>query len=129
MEKTKILVHKEFQKNQIDPRTYGSYVEHMGRVVYSGIYEPSHSSADENGFRRDVMEKVKEMGVTTVRYPGGNFVSNYDWMDGIGPRDRRPRKLDLAWKSIETNEVGTDEFMKWIKAAGVSPVFAVTLGT
>ena len=129
MEKTKILVHKEFQKNQIDPRIYGSFVEHMGRVVYSGIYEPSHSSADENGFRRDVMEKVKEMGVTTVRYPGGNFVSNYDWMDGIGPRDRRPRKLDLAWKSIETNEVGTDEFMKWIKAAGISPIFAVNLGT
>lgn len=96
MEKTKILVHKEFQKNQIDPRIYGSFVEHMGRVVYSGIYEPSHSSADENGFRRDVMEKVKEMGVTTVRYPGGNFVSNYDWMDGIGPPGQTAQKAGFG---------------------------------
>ncbi len=129
MEKTKILIHKEFQKNEIDPRIYGSFVEHMGRVVYSGIYEPSHPSADKNGFRQDVMEKVKEMGVTAVRYPGGNFVSNYNWMDGIGPKERRPRRLDLAWKSIETNEVGTDEFMKWIGALGASPIFAVNLGT
>lgn len=129
MEKTKILIHKEFQKNEIDPRIYGSFVEHMGRVVYSGIYEPSHPSADKNGFRQDVMEKVKEMGVTAVRYPGGNFVSNYNWMDGIGPKERRPRRLDLAWKSIETNEVGTDEFMKWIGALGASPILAVNLGT
>ena len=124
MNKTKILVNKAFQKDKIDPRIYGSFVEHMGRVVYSGIYEPSHKSADEDGFRRDVMEKVKKMGVTAVRYPGGNFVSNYDWRDGVGPKQLRPRKRDLAWKSIETNEIGTDEFMKWVDKTGTQPIFA-----
>ncbi len=129
MEKTEILIHRNFTKGNIDPRIYGSFVEHMGRVVYSGIYEPGHQTANEYGFREDVIEKVRQMGVTTVRYPGGNFVSNYDWTDGIGPRDSRPRKLDLAWRSIETNEVGTDEFMKWVAAADVKPILAVNLGT
>lgn len=129
MKPTKVTVHKKFQKGRISQEIYGSFVEHMGRVVYSGIYEPGHSSADENGFRGDVMQAVKEMGVTAVRYPGGNFVSNYDWRDGVGPLEKRPRKIDLAWKSIETNEVGTDEFMKWAKKADMDPIFAVNLGT
>lgn len=129
MKKTNILVHRAFTRGEIDPRIYGSFVEHMGRVVYSGIYEPNHPTADANGFRGDVMELTKQMGVTAVRYPGGNFVSNYDWRNGIGPLEKRPRKIDLAWKSIETNEVGTDEFMKWADSAGISPVFAVNLGT
>lgn len=129
MKTTKILVHKMFRRAEVDPRIYGSFVEHMGRVVYSGIYEPGHATADENGFRMDVIRKMKEMGVTAVRYPGGNFVSNYNWMDGIGPVKDRPRKRDLAWKSIETNEVGTDEFMRWAAKAHVAPVFAVNLGT
>lgn len=129
MEKTKIIIHKKFQKGKISPEIYGSFVEHMGRVVYSGIYEPSHQTADADGFREDVRAAVKEMGVTAVRYPGGNFVSNYDWRDGVGPREKRPRKVDLAWKSIETNEVGTDEFMKWAKKTGIDPIFAVNLGT
>ena len=118
-----------FTKGRIDDRIYGSFVEHMGRVVYTGIYEPSHKTADENGFRGDVLQKVRQMGVTAVRYPGGNFVSNYDWRDGIGPVEKRPRKRDLAWKSIETNEVGLDEFMKWADAAEVVPIYAVNLGT
>ena len=129
MEKTNIIVHKKFQKGRISPEIYGSFVEHMGRVVYSGIYEPTHRAADADGFREDVRAAVKEMGVTAVRYPGGNFVSNYDWRDGVGPREKRPRKVDLAWKSIETNEVGTDEFMKWAKKTGIDPIFAVNLGT
>ena len=118
-----------FTKGRIDDRIYGSFVEHMGRVVYTGIYEPSHKTADENGFRGDVLQKVRQIGVTAVRYPGGNFVSNYDWRDGIGPVEKRPRKRDLAWKSIETNEVGLDEFMKWADAAEVAPIYAVNLGT
>lgn len=76
-----------------------------------------------------MLQKVRQMGVTAVRYPGGNFVSNYDWRDGIGPVEKRPRKRDLAWKSIETNEVGLDEFMKWADAAEVAPIYAVNLGT
>lgn len=129
MEKTKLLVHKEFKGGKIDPRIYGSFVEHMGRVVYTGIYEPEHRKANIDGFRQDVIEKVKEMGVSVVRYPGGNFVSNYNWQDGVGPKEKRPRKRDLAWLSIETNEVGTDEFMKWIDTTGIEPVWAVNLGT
>lgn len=129
MERTRILAHKEYTKGRIDKRIYGSFVEHMGRVVYSGIYECEHPTANKDGFRQDVIEKIKEMGVTCVRYPGGNFVSNYDWKDGIGPKELRPKKRDLAWKSIETNQVGTDEFMKWIQTIGAAPIFAVNLGT
>lgn len=129
MKKTKITVNRKFQKSQIDARIYSSFVEHMGRVVYTGIYEPDHATADEHGFREDVLEKVREMGVTLVRYPGGNFVSNYDWQDGIGDKKKRPKRLELAWRSIETNEVGINEFMDWAKKAGVEPICAVNLGT
>ncbi len=128
-DKSHIIVNKNFIRGEIDKRIYGSFVEHMGRVVYSGIYEPGHETADEDGFRRDVLEKVKEMGVTAVRYPGGNFVSCYDWRDGVGPVEKRPRRLEIAWRSIETNEFGTNEFMKWADKAGIEPVFAVNLGT
>jgi alpha-N-arabinofuranosidase len=111
-----------------DPRLFGSFVEHLGRGVYGGIYEPAHPSATTEGFRSDVLELVRELGVSVVRYPGGNFVSGYDWRDGIGPRADRPRRLDLAWKSIETNQFGTDEFAAWCRAAGVEPMMAINLG-
>lgn len=127
--KTKLLIHRKFTRGKIDPRIYGSFVEHMGRVVYSGIYEPGHPNANAKGFREDVLQLVREMGVTAVRYPGGNFVSNYDWMDGVGPRSQRPRRMDLAWRSIETNEFGTDEFMQWSAEAGITPIISVNLGT
>lgn len=110
-------------------RTFGSFVEHLGRCVYSGIFEPGHPAADALGFRGDVLDLVHELGVTTVRYPGGNFVSGYRWEDGVGPADRRPRRLDLAWHSTEPNTFGVDEFMAWTKAAGVEPMMAVNLGT
>jgi len=113
----------------VDERVFGSFVEHMGRCVYGGIYEPGHPSADADGFRRDVLELVRELGVTIVRYPGGNFVSGYDWEDGIGRRESRPRRLDLAWRSIETNQVGTDDFLAWTRKAGVDPMLAVNMGT
>ena len=93
----------------VSRRTFGSFVEHMGRCVYTGIYEPGHPLADSDGFRTDVLDLARELGVTMVRYPGGNFVSAYRWEDGVGPRDQRPRRRDLAWRSIETNEVGIDE--------------------
>lgn len=129
MLKSKIFCNINFEIGEIDSRLYGSFLEHMGRVIYSGIYEPENRMADEDGFRGDVLRTVRDMGVTTVRYPGGNFVSTYHWEDGVGPKEHRPRKLDLAWKSIETNEFGTNEFMKWAKKAGVMPVFTVNLGT
>lgn len=127
--KARKIINKDFRKGTIDKRIYGSFVEHMGRVVYGGIYEPGHFSADEDGFRQDVLKLVKKMGVTAVRYPGGNFVSCYDWRDGVGPKEQRPRRLELAWRAVETNEVGTNEFMKWAHKAEVEPIWAVNLGT
>ena len=113
----------------VNRRTFGSFVEHMGRCVYGGIYEPDHPRANERGFRTDVLELVRELGVTTVRYPGGNFVSGYRWEDGIGPRQDRPRRLDTAWHSVETNEFGLGEFVKWASLADVEIMLAVNLGT
>ena len=112
-----------------DDRLFGTFVEHVGRCVYTGIYEPSHPTADRHGFRGDVLALVRELGVTIVRYPGGNFVSGYDWEDGIGPQDERPTRLDLAWRSLESNHVGIDEFVRWTTAAEVEPMLAVNLGT
>ena len=100
METTKVVCNKEFQIDRVDSRLFGSFLEHMGRVIYSGIYEPDNKNADEDGFRPDVIDRVKEMNVTTVRYPGGNFVSAYHWEDGVGAKEKRPHKLDLAWRSI-----------------------------
>lgn len=129
MYKAELIINKAFCKAEVNPLIYGSFVEHMGRVVYNGIYEPEHADADEDGFRKDVIQKVKELGVTCVRYPGGNFVSCYDWKDGVGKKEERPRRRELAWKSIETNQFGTDEFMRWAQKADITPIFAVNLGT
>ena len=114
---------------EVDERLFGSFLEHMGRAIYGGIYEPDHPDADDDGWRRDVVDLVRELGVTVVRYPGGNFVSGYRWEDGVGPREARPTRLDLAWRSIEPNTVGTDEFLAWTRLAGVAPMLAVNLGT
>ena len=129
MDITKIICSKKFIIGEIDSRLYGSFLEHMGRVIYSGIYEPENEVADKDGFRQDVLDTVREMHISAVRYPGGNFVSAYHWEDGVGPKNKRPRRIDLAWKAIETNEFGTAEFMQWAKKAGVEPIFTVNLGT
>ena len=110
-------------------RIFGTFVEHLGRCVYDGIHEPGHPTADEDGFRGDIVELVKELGTTTIRYPGGNFVSGYRWEDGVGPRDERPRRRDLAWHSTETNQVGIDEFARWAKLVDAEIMLAVNLGT
>jgi alpha-N-arabinofuranosidase len=114
---------------EIDRRLFGGFVEHVGRHIYDGIFEPGHPSADDEGFRTDVIELVKELGVSTIRYPGGNFVSGYRWEDGVGPKDQRPRRLDLAWHSTETNEVGLHEFQSWLDRVGSELMLAVNLGT
>jgi len=110
-------------------RLFGGFVEHLGRHIYDGIHEPGHPSADADGFRQDVIELVRELGVSTIRYPGGNFVSGYRWEDGVGPREARPTRLDLAWHSIETNEVGLHEFSTWLEKVGSDLMLAVNLGT
>lgn len=129
MHAARISVDPNFLVGPVRRGTFGSFVEHLGRCVYTGIYEPGHPTATPEGFRGDVLELVKEMGVSTVRYPGGNFVSGYRWEDGVGPVADRPTRYDLAWHSTETNEFGLNEFMAWTKAAGVEAMMAVNLGT
>lgn len=129
MTMARLTVDRSQRVAPVQPRVFGAFVEHLGRCVYTGIYEPGHPTADEHGFRGDVLELVRELGVSTVRYPGGNFVSGYRWEDGVGPVAGRPRRLDLAWHSLETNEVGLDEFMRWCRLAGCEPMLAVNLGT
>src|SRR5215217_8955547 len=124
-----LVLDLAFTVAPVNRRTFGTFVEHMGRCVYTGIYEPGHATADEDGFRNDVLELTQELGVSLVRYPGGNFVSGYRWEDGVGPRDGRPRRLDLAWRSVESNEVGTDEFLSWAGRNDLAPMMAVNLGT
>lgn len=125
----KITIVKDFTKAKVDDKLFSSFIEHLGRAVYTGIYEPGHPAADEQGFRKDVIELVKDLHVKLVRYPGGNFLSGYNWKDGIGPRQNRPVRLDRAWHTIETNQIGIDEFADWAKKAGTQVMGAVNMGT
>lgn len=127
--KTKVTIVKDFTKGKVDDKLFSSFIEHLGRAVYTGIYEPGHDTADEQGFRKDVIELVKDLRVGLVRYPGGNFLSGYNWKDGIGPRESRPVRLDRAWHTIETNQIGIDEFADWAKKAGTEIMAAVNMGT
>lgn len=129
MNKASINIYKDLVISDIDNRIYGSFIEHLGRAVYGGIYEPTHPTADEEGFRGDVLDMVKSLNVPLVRYPGGNFVSGYNWEDGTGPKDKRPVRPELAWHVLETNEVGIDEFQSWARKANSDILMAVNLGT
>lgn len=113
----------------LDRYVFGSFIEHLGRSVYEGIYEPGSKLSDANGFRKDVLDEIKKMGVPIIRYPGGNFVSGYNWLDGVGPKDKRPVVLDKAWNTIEPNQFGTNEFIQWCRLAGAEPLFGLNLGT
>ncbi len=124
-----ITVDRAFRIGPLNRRLFGSFIEHMGRCVYGGVFEPGHPTADAHGLRGDVIELARQLGVTVVRYPGGNFVSSYRWEDGVGPVEDRPRRLDPAWRSIETNAFGLHELMRWAKLAGAEPMMAVNLGT
>lgn len=129
MEATRLRLHTGFQIDEVDPRIFGGFLEHLGRAVYQGIYDPESYHADENGFRTDVADALNRLEMTTMRYPGGNFVSGYHWMNGVGPIEDRPTVRDLAWQSIEPNHFGTDEFMKLCAKMKWTPMIAVNLGT
>jgi len=126
---TRIVIDSERQIGAISPRLYGSFLEHLGRAIYEGIYEPGSKFADANGFRTDVMKEVRDLGVPIVRYPGGNFVSGYHWLNGVGPKKDRPVVLDRAWNTLETNQFGTNEFVTWARAVGTEPLFGLNFGT
>ena len=127
--KARVAIDRDYRIAKIDKRIYGSFIEHIGRAVYGGIYEPGHPLSDDQGFRKDVITLTRELDVPIVRYPGGNFVSGYDWEDGVGPREKRPRRAELAWFAVETNQVGTDDFAEWARRAGTEVMMAVNLGT
>ena len=129
MKKAQVIVDKDYVIGGVDERLYGSFIEHLGRAVYGGIYQPGSPLSDADGFRRDTLALVRQLQVPLIRYPGGNFVSGYRWEDGVGPREQRPARPDLAWQVIETNQFGLNEFSDWCKKAGSQVMMAVNLGT
>ncbi|CAI6331019.1 unnamed protein product [Periconia digitata] len=124
-----IIVHPDHEIAKINDNIYGGFTEHMGRCIYGGIYDPGNPLSDEDGFRKDVIEAMKDLNVPVVRYPGGNFVATYHWLDGVGPKEKRPKRPELAWLGIEPNSFGTDEFMKWCKVVGTEPYLCLNFGT
>ncbi len=127
--KQKIIVNPAFTVGKVDERLYGTFLEHIHTIVYGCLYNPSHPQADANGFRKDVLDLLRDLGTTFIRYPGGNFVSGYHWKDGIGPRDKRIRKYDLAWEQEESNQVGIDEFCTLCRQLNIEPMLVLNLGT
>jgi alpha-N-arabinofuranosidase len=126
---TRIFIDSRRTISPLDRNLFGSFLEHLGRAIYEGIYDPGSKLADSNGFRTDVLDEIKKLGVPIVRYPGGNFVSGYNWLDGVGPKKDRPVVLDKAWNSLNSNQFGTNEFMAWCKAVGTKPLMGLNLGT
>lgn len=126
---TRVVIDSGRQIAPIDRHLFGSFLEHLGRAIYEGIYDPESRFADSNGFRTDVMKEVRDLGVPIVRYPGGNFVSGYHWLDGVGPKKNRPTVLDRAWNTLETNQFGTNEFITWAREVGTEPLFGLNFGT
>jgi alpha-N-arabinofuranosidase len=126
---TRVYLDSRRALSPLDRNIFGSFLEHLGRAIYEGIYDPNSKLSDANGFRKDMVDEIKHLGVPIVRYPGGNFVSGYNWLDGVGPRKDRPRKLEKAWNSIESNQFGTDDFMAWCKLVGAKPLMGLNLGT
>jgi alpha-L-arabinofuranosidase len=125
----RIYVDSRRTVSPVDRNVFGSFLEHLGRAIYEGIYDPGSKLSDSNGFRKDVLEEIRQLGVPIIRYPGGNFVSGYNWLDGVGPRKDRTVVLDKAWNTLESNQFGTDEFMAWCKVAGTTPLMGLNLGT
>jgi alpha-L-arabinofuranosidase len=129
MENTKVILHRDFQVAQVDPRIFGGFLEHIGRAVYEGVYDPQSEHADEHGFRKDVLSSLKSLVFTAMRYPGGNFASGYHWLDGVGPHSSRTVLQELASLSIEPNQFGTDEFIKLARKMNWTPMITANLGT
>ena len=125
----KVFVNSARIRAAMDRRLMGAFLEHLGRAIYGGVYEPESPLADSNGFRDDVVREMQELRCPIMRYPGGNFISGYDWLHGVGPKKDRPTVLERAWNSIETNQFGTNEFIDWCRLIGTEPLLATNLGT
>ncbi len=129
MKKTRVIYHPTYTIAPVDERIFGGFLEHMGRAVYEGVFDPKSAHADENGFRQDVLAALRKQRYTAMRYPGGNFASGYHWLDGVGPRDQRPPIRELAWQSLEPNQFGTDEYIQMARQMDWTPMITVNLGT
>jgi len=129
MELSTIHLHSKFQVGQVDARIFGGFLEHLGRAVYEGVFDPTSAHADADGIRSDVIEALRRLNMTAMRYPGGNFASGYHWQDGVGPLDQRPTVRELAWQSIESNHFGTHEYIKLCRNMNWTPMLTVNLGT
>lgn len=127
--RSKIYIDTQRSISAISPLLFSGFAEHMGRCIYEGVYDPASPHADENGLRKDVLEALRPLKLRSIRYPGGNMLSGYRWEDGIGPRDQRPTRREMAWRSIETNQFGTDEFMHFCRIIGTEPMMGVNMGT
>src|ERR1044072_6089447 len=125
----RVFVRPAPARSDFGRRVLGSFLEHLGRAVYTGVYQPGSPLADAKGFRTDVAREVKELGVPIVHYPGGNFVSGYNWLDGVGPKAQRPTVLDRAWNTLESNQFGTDDFIEWCQMVGAEPLLGMNFGT
>src|SRR5437764_5518244 len=125
----RVRIQQPLATANFDRRLLGSFLEHLGRAIYTGVYQPGSPLADAKGFRTDVAREVKALGVPIVRYPGGNFVSGYNWLDGVGPKAQRPTVLDRAWNTLEPNQFGTNEFIQWAKLVGTEPLLGGNFGT
>jgi alpha-L-arabinofuranosidase len=123
------VLNQALYRSELDRRLLGAFLEHLGRAIYTGVYEPGSPLADAKGFRTDVIKEMKELGVPIMRYPGGNFVSGYNWLNGVGPKNQRPTVLERAWNSIETNQFGTNDFIDWCKLVGTEPLLGMNYGT
>ena len=127
--RARVKIDTERVVGDIDPLIYGNFIEHLGRCIDGGVFEEGSPLSDSNGFRRDVLDAARKLNVTLLRWPGGNFSSNYHWMDGIGPRDRRPPRLEMAWGTVESNRFGTHEFLNYAGLLGTHPYICTNLGT
>ena len=125
----RIKIDSDRTIGEVDPLLFGNFAEHLGRMIYGGIFEEGSPLADDRGFRLDVLDAVKKLDVSILRWPGGNFVSSYNWQDGIGPKDRRPVRAELAWNDLETNRFGTDEFLRFCELIDTEPQICLNLGT
>src|SRR5918911_5606085 len=124
-----IKIDSDRRLGQVDRRIFGNFIEHLGRCIYGGVFEEGSPLADARGFRRDVLDAARPLRIPIMRYPGGNFVSGYHWLDGVGPKDKRPTVLEKAWNSLETNQFGTNEFIEWCRRVGTEPLLGFNLGT
>ena len=125
----RIKIDTERVIGDIDPKIYGNFIEHLGRCIYGGVFDENSPLSDANGYRRDVLDAVRKLNVSVLRWPGGNFSSNYYWMDGIGPREKRPPRLEMAWGTVESNRFGTHEFLNYCEMLGTEPYICANLGT